>query len=255
MFYFRVRNFEQFQHYKHRNPPWIRLYYQLLHDRRFYRLDDSSKWLAIGIFLLASQHENKIAFDPDWIARELSLSAPPNWQALIDAEFIIPIDCGASVMLASCTQDASQSITDSSEQIIQKTETEILSLSLKSAKVSPQETSEIFKHWNLQTATMHHRAINGQEKAIIKALRHYAPEEIRRAIERYSQVRANTAGKYRELYQWTLGEFLTRNNSFNLERFNAEDWEQPFLDIGAKQDIWDVIRKEQDEKEAADGKR
>jgi hypothetical protein len=228
MLYFRVRNFEQFQHYKHRSPPWIRLYSQLLHDRRFFRLDDSSKWVVVGVFLLASQHENKIAFDPEWISRELSLTTVPNWQALIDSEFIIPIDCDASTLLASCTQSASQSRADNTEQIIQKTETEILSLSQKSAKVSARESSEIFKFWNQQSATMHHRAIDGQERAICHSLRKFDPAEIRRAIERYSQVRANESGCYRDLYAWTLGEFLSRKDGFNIVRFNAENWEDPF---------------------------
>lgn len=107
MYYFKVRNFEQFQHYKHRNPPWIRLYNNLLHDRKFYRLKDSTKYLAIGCFLLASQYDNKIPFDPDWITKELSLYESPDWQELVESEFIIPIDCDASNMLATCLQHAS----------------------------------------------------------------------------------------------------------------------------------------------------
>ena len=107
MNYFRVRGFEQFQHYKDRNPPWIKLYYRILHDRRFYRLDDASKWLAVGCFLLASQCENKVPFDADWIAKELCLSTAPNWQVLLESEFIEPIDCDASMLLATCEQDAS----------------------------------------------------------------------------------------------------------------------------------------------------
>jgi hypothetical protein len=233
MLFFRVRNFDQFQHYKHRNPPWIRLYYQLLHDRRFFRLDDSTKWLAVGCFLLASQCENKIPFDRDWIAKELSLSETPKWQELIESEFIQPIDCDASTMLAGCLQDASQSRVDNSDH----SEAEILSISRKSVKSSFREASEIFRYWNNQTATMHHRAINGQEKAIMQTLRKYSSEEILRAIERYTIVRENKSGKYRNLYQWTLGEFLTRKNHYNIERFISEKWEGPFLNFGEEIEI------------------
>lgn len=229
MLYFRVRNFEQFQHYKHRNPPWIRLYYMLLHDLRFYSLDNSTKYLAIGCFLLASQTENKIPFNESWIKKELSYDGVPNWQALLDAEFIQPIDCDASAMLATCLQDASQSRADNTEQ---STEAEILSFSEKAQnpKRSFKESVEILKFWNSKPATMHHRSLNGQEKAIVKTLRKYSPEEVCRAIERYSQVRANVKGRYRDLYAWTLGEFLTRKEHYNIERFNAENWEQPFLE-------------------------
>jgi hypothetical protein len=41
MVYFEVRNFQEFQHYSKRNPPWIRLYYRLLHDREFFRLAET----------------------------------------------------------------------------------------------------------------------------------------------------------------------------------------------------------------------
>lgn len=226
MYYFKVRNFEQFQHYKHRNPPWIRLYYSLLHDRRFYRLDDPTKWLAVGCFLLASQSENKIPFDTEWIEKELALTTTPNWQSLIDSEFIVPIDCDASAMLAECKQNASQSI---SEQIIQNTEPEILSFSPKTSKGSIKEAIDVLNCWNSQAATIHHRQLNGQEKAIRKALQHYSPEEIKRAIERYGKILENAEGKYRNAYNWTLGEFLTRQNGYNLERLNAENWEAPFM--------------------------
>lgn len=223
MLYFKVRNFEKFQHYKHRNPPWIKLYYDLLHDRRFFRLDDASKWLAVGCFLLASQNDNKIPFDQDWIAKELCLSTAPNWQVLLESEFIQPIDCDASTLLASCIQMLFQSREEKSRE-----ETEILSIPEK-----PPESSQrdfVFQFWNKQTATMSHRRINGQEKAIVKTLRKYSPEEICRAIERYSIIRQNRAGKYRQLYAWTLGEFLTRHDHYNIERLNAENWEDPFLD-------------------------
>jgi hypothetical protein len=226
MIYFKVRNFEQFQHYKHRNPPWIRLYNQLLHDRRFFRLDDQTKYLAIGCFLLASQYDNKIPFDQEWIIKELSLSCIPNWQDIIDSEFIIPIDCDASAMLATCLQHASQSRVEQSR--VDNAETEILSFS-KNAKTKSLEAISILKYWNTQPAIMHHREVAGQEKAIIQTLKKYSQEEIKRAIERYSIVRENKAGKYRELYQWTLGEFLTRQSHYNLERFNAEEWEIPFM--------------------------
>lgn len=265
MLYFRVRNFEQFQHYKHRNPPWIRLYYQLLNDRRFWRLDDQTKWLAVGCFLLASQCENRIPLDEEWIQKQLSLTTIPNWQALLDAEVIQPIDCDASTLLAACKHYASQSITDNSEYRTDNTEAEILSISPKDPKSSGRgagskdlygspsgnggepaatpdygikaksskqiilEASEIFRFWNSQPATMHHRSVNGQEKAISLTLRKYEPAEIRRAIERYSIVRQNAEGKYRDLYVWTLGEFLTRQDHYNIERFNAQDWELPFL--------------------------
>lgn len=223
MIYFRVRNFEEFQHYKHRNPPWIRLYERILRDRKFYLLDEHSKYVIIGLFLLASQHENRVEFDEQWISDQLHLKTLPNWKTILESEFIQPIDCDASAMLAACKRDASQSITDNSDS----TETEILSFS-KSTKRS-EDAADIFNFWNQQPAIVHHRELKSQERAINKTLRRYDPEEIKTSIHRYSIVRQNCNGKYRDLYSWTLGEFLTRQEHYNIERFISEEWEQPFL--------------------------
>ena len=40
---FRVKNFENFQHYKDRNPPWIKFYNEVLDDYDIGRLPDASK--------------------------------------------------------------------------------------------------------------------------------------------------------------------------------------------------------------------
>lgn len=57
----------------------------------------------------------------------------------------------------------------------------------------------------------------------------YSEEEIELAISRYGIARENKGGKFREVYQWTLSEFLTRESYKNIERFTAEQWEEPFL--------------------------
>lgn len=245
-YYFKIRNFEEFQHYSKRNPPWIRLYYRLLHDRRFFRLDDQTKYVVIGLFLIASQNENRVAADPDWIFKELSISEDEiDWQSIVNAQFIIPIDCNASDLIARLTKTCSHSITDSSDNTEQKTETEILSISRKSEILA---ASDIFKHWNSKPKLMHHRKLNGQEKSILSSLKHYTADEIKRAIDRYSIVRQNLEGKYRNVYQWTLGEFVSRESHKNLERFNAEEWEQPFLSMTptAKQPSADWLYTDED---------
>jgi hypothetical protein len=232
MVYFEVRNFQEFQHYSKRNPPWIRLYYRLLHDREFFRLKDETKFLVIGCYLLASQHENKIPADPEWIAKELSLTTVPDWQAVIDAQFILPIECDASTLLARLTKTCSHSITevitDNSEVI-----TEILSLP-KKPEGSKREQQEVFDFWNAQSATTTHKIFKSQEAAIAKTLKRYGIDDIKCAIGRYSQVRANERGRYRDLYAWTLGEFLTRKDHYNIERFIAANWEEPFLEKGRR---------------------
>ena len=53
MEFFQIHNWEKFQHYSKRNPPWIRLYQTLLRDIRYQRLTDTQRSHLIGLFLLA----------------------------------------------------------------------------------------------------------------------------------------------------------------------------------------------------------
>ena len=101
----RVRNWEKFQHYRHRNPPWIRVYNQLLDDYDFGRLPDASKWHAVGIWLLASRLDNRIPDDKQWIQSKSNSLTIVDLDGLLSAGFIERYDT-ASGELATCEQSA-----------------------------------------------------------------------------------------------------------------------------------------------------
>lgn len=102
--YIQVKNFEKFQHYKERNPIWIKLYYETLDDYEFSCLPDASKWLALGLWMLASRTENRIPNDAAWIAKKLSLTERIKLDPLLSAGFITI--CDASKPLATGYQNA-----------------------------------------------------------------------------------------------------------------------------------------------------
>ena len=98
----RVRNWSKFQHYNHRNPPWIKLYRSLLDDKDFHDLDGESVKQLVKIWLIASETEG-----------ELPASEVLAFRLRIDsvalAELIPRLSKwleGASDMLASCKQSA-----------------------------------------------------------------------------------------------------------------------------------------------------
>lgn len=106
---FSVKNFDKFQHYKRRRPPWIKLYNDLLEDYTFSHLDDRDKFHLIAIYLLASRYQNVIPFDSKWVARQIGATAPVDLERLKTAGFILLEQGGkqdASTMLASCKQSA-----------------------------------------------------------------------------------------------------------------------------------------------------
>ncbi len=55
-----VKNWTEFQHYKHRKPPWIRLHRRLMDDIEWHRLPLASRALAPMLWLLASETMNGV---------------------------------------------------------------------------------------------------------------------------------------------------------------------------------------------------
>jgi len=100
---FRVVNFEKFQHYKNRNPPWIKLYNTILDTYDFGNLKDQTKGHLILIWLLASRHDNQLPWDARWIGERIQSKSKVDLEEMQMAGFIEQVD-DASNMLA---QDAS----------------------------------------------------------------------------------------------------------------------------------------------------
>lgn len=101
-----VKNWGEFQHYKDRRPPWIKLYRNLLDDQDFMCLPLASKALAPCLWLLASESETgeidgnikKLA----WRLRMTEKEVAEGLKPLIDNGFFIV----ASTMLADRLHDA-----------------------------------------------------------------------------------------------------------------------------------------------------
>ena len=112
MKYLRVKNFEKYQHYKDRRPPWIKLYSSLLDDYAFACLQDASKAHLMLLWLLASQSNNRIPYDEKWIARKINTTAPIDLQTLIAQGFL------------EVEQDASETLAPRKQSAMPETETE-----------------------------------------------------------------------------------------------------------------------------------
>jgi hypothetical protein len=100
------KNWAVFQHYKDRNPPWIKLHRETLNDRTFMTLPLASKALAPLMWLLASESKNGV-FDGsvDDLMFRLHITKKEyedGVKPLIDKGFFEI----ASGVLADCQQDA-----------------------------------------------------------------------------------------------------------------------------------------------------
>lgn len=86
-------NWDKFQHYRDRRPPWIKLHRELLDDRKYACLPIASKALAPLLWLLASEHPDGI-FDgsTEELTFRLRMSAEDveaGKNALISAGFFV----------------------------------------------------------------------------------------------------------------------------------------------------------------------
>lgn len=70
-----IKNFDQYQHYKKRNPPWVKFYKSMYGDKEFMKLSISSRYLYTGLIVLATESDNRIDNDPTWIAKRLDIPA------------------------------------------------------------------------------------------------------------------------------------------------------------------------------------
>jgi hypothetical protein len=102
-----VKNFERFQHYKDRNPPWIKLHAAVLDDYEFGRLQDASKMHLMGLWILASKCDNHIPADPLWIAKRIGANSPVDLEVLVRAGFLMRLQ-RASDTLDERQQDATR---------------------------------------------------------------------------------------------------------------------------------------------------
>jgi len=124
----RPRNWNEFQHYKRRNPPWVKLHKRLLDDFEFQSLPLASKALAPMLWLLASEDTQgwidagavKLAFRLRLSERELDQAIQP----LLEAGLFEREDAG--IMLAAEMQDATPE-SESESESESEAETETLS--------------------------------------------------------------------------------------------------------------------------------
>ena len=89
MDWLRVKDWMRFQHYKVRNPPWIKLYRSLLSDYDFLALSDTEKCHLILIWLEAANHDGKVANDSPYLRRRLGLHSNPNLKLFINNGWLV----------------------------------------------------------------------------------------------------------------------------------------------------------------------
>lgn len=93
---------EGFQHYKDRDPKWIKNYTRLLHDDAYRRLSGHRRSILHGLWLAYAMSGKRVAVDPKMVGGQLGLVVKmADLEALNHAGFI------AFSASAPCDEDAS----------------------------------------------------------------------------------------------------------------------------------------------------
>jgi len=116
MQYYTVKNWQKFQHYKDRNPPWIKLHYEIMTSADWVMLADASKLLAVVCMLVASRNEGKVPADSEYLRRVAYLNKRPDFKPLIDCGFLSESLAGDSRCKRTQANATTETEADSTEE-------------------------------------------------------------------------------------------------------------------------------------------
>lgn len=143
MKYFRVKNLEKYQHYKDRNPAWIKLQTSLLNDVEFCLLTDIQQLTFIKLILLSSQNRNRLVFDSRSLRHRLGITSRIDLRVFVNSDMIEIIE--------DTPENASTPLAPRREENINN---------IKNKKTTPNskkpESGKVllpkYSEWDLQTA-------------------------------------------------------------------------------------------------------
>ena len=147
----KIRNWERFQHYKNRNPPWIKLHKRLLDNPDWALLPDHASRLLVELWLLGSENDGELP-DLDRIAfrvRRPKRSVGASLKVLQDKGFV----SRASSVLDQCLGDA-----------VPETEAET-----EKRQRQRESTQEVFDYWVLRRREALN--LNGGPQPVLNAKR------------------------------------------------------------------------------------
>lgn len=118
MKYLAVKDYDHFQHYSKRTPPWIKFYFSVLEDYGFLQLAEVTQRHLTMLWLVASRYDGFLPDDRKYLATAIKARGRVDWPALISAGFLIEVDQATrDAALAEREQDDS---TDASNALAER---------------------------------------------------------------------------------------------------------------------------------------
>ena len=174
MEYFQVVNWDEFQHYKDRNPPWIKLHNQLLDNYDFCCLQDASKAHLLCIWMLASRTGNKIPLNSDWLKGKIGSTGNIDLDELLASGFIEKIV--GNQPLPYVEHNASTALSDGKQSAIPEGEGETEAKKRESQNILFDDFWKIYpgprKNNKPKAKTLFNKQNKATQELIINHIRH-----------------------------------------------------------------------------------
>lgn len=178
--YYQIKSWESYQHYKDRNPPWIKLHRELLTSETWITLADASRVLAVACMLVAAATGNRIPTNPAYIKRVAYLNGDPDFAPLLESQFIEEIDETGKVLARASkplakrtkrlTRDRGETETETEER---RGETEESSPGATLAVAPTSATWEAYRdayHQRYGADPLRNATVNGQLAQVVKRI-------------------------------------------------------------------------------------
>jgi hypothetical protein len=88
MGYFSIPNWTEYQHYKDRNPPWIKLHRDIMGSDDWIGWSDASRLLALTLMMIASESYGIIKADMNYIRKRSNIDGEIDLEPLVESGFI-----------------------------------------------------------------------------------------------------------------------------------------------------------------------
>lgn len=95
MTYLHAKNWESFQHYHDRRPPWVKLYVALLDDFDYIALSGNGKAALVAFWLSCARYGHPLPNNPSFLAERAGIK-PSHLRELIASGWVIENDASAS---------------------------------------------------------------------------------------------------------------------------------------------------------------
>ena len=207
-----LTNWDRYQHYRDRDPPWVKLYRDILTHESWVLGTDLSRCVQVASIVLAPRYSNKIPYHFDLLKAVMHLTCKQSEfdravEHLQRSEFLTIQDAANGAGLVE--QSASNVLAKCSSETERDKETETdKSKNYVELKLDTGPVMRVFAHWKVLWKHPNAKLDPKRRRIIATALKAYSETDLRNAIEGYLNSSHHCGENERKAVYDDIGLFL-----------------------------------------------